>query len=201
MTKQELFWQGKFGDKYISRNNSGQMVANNLFLFSNILKNTTGIKSIIEFGANIGLNLIAIKALLPDVEISGVEINKEACSELSQINDIKVYNSSIAGFIAVYKRDFVLTKCFLIHINPQLLPAVYETIYKTSKKYICIAEYYNPTPATVVYRGHKNKLFKRDFAGELLRKFKDLRLINYGFSYHKDNNFKQDDLTWFLLEK
>jgi spore coat polysaccharide biosynthesis protein SpsF len=26
-------------------------------------------------------------------------------------------------------------------------------------------------------------------------------LVDYGFAYHRDPNFPQDDITWFLLEK
>jgi spore coat polysaccharide biosynthesis protein SpsF len=51
------------------------------------------------------------------------------------------------------------------------------------------------------YRGHKDRLFKRDFAGELMDKYPDLKLVDYGFVWRRDNNFPQDDGTWFLLEK
>ena len=71
----------------------------------------------------------------------------------------------------------------------------------SSKKYILICEYYNPSPTTISYRGHSDRLFKRDFAGEMLDKFSDLKLVDYGFSYHRDNSFPQDDITWFLLQK
>ena len=71
----------------------------------------------------------------------------------------------------------------------------------TSNRYICIAEYYNPTPVEINYRGHQGKLFKRDFAGEILDKFHDLQLLYYGFIYHRDHQFPQDDVNWFLLEK
>jgi spore coat polysaccharide biosynthesis protein SpsF len=54
---------------------------------------------------------------------------------------------------------------------------------------------------SIPYRGHEDRLFKRDFAGELLSRFGDLRLIDYGFVYHRDPKFPQDDITWFLLEK
>ena len=63
-----------------------------------------------------------------------------------------------------------------------------------------IAEYFNPYPVRINYRGHKNKLFKRDFAGEFLKKTKKFKIIDYGFVYSKDK-FPQDDLTWFLLKK
>ena len=97
--------------------------------------------------------------------------------------------------------DLVLIKGVLIHIHPNELQNVYKLLYKASRKYICIAEYYNPSPVEVKYRGHEGKLFKRDFAGEIMEQFSDLELIDYGFVYHRDSNFPQDDTTWFLLEK
>lgn len=62
-------------------------------------------------------------------------------------------------------------------------------------------EYYSPAPVEVRYRGHDKKLFKRDFAGELLDRYTDLRLVDYGFVYHRDPNFAGDDLTWFMMQK
>ena len=32
-------------------------------------------------------------------------------------------------------------------------------------------------------------------------KFSNIELKDYGFSYHRDTSFPQDDITWFLLEK
>ncbi|OEU41776.1 pseudaminic acid biosynthesis-associated methylase [Methanosarcina sp. Ant1] len=200
-TEQEMFWAGEFGDEYVERNQNAKLLANNIFLFSQILKNVDSVKSVIEFGANIGLNLHAIKKLIPEVELSAIEINEKAVSILETMGDITVYNQSILDFNPDYKRDFTFTKGVLIHIDPEQLPSVYNLLYTTSKKYICISEYYNPTPVEITYRGHKNKLFKRDFAGEMLDKFSDLKLVNYGFIYHRDLNFPQDDISWFLLEK
>ena len=34
-----------------------------------------------------------------------------------------------------------------------------------------------------------------------MEKYNDLKLIDYGFSYRRDPNFPQDDISWFLLEK
>jgi spore coat polysaccharide biosynthesis protein SpsF len=63
-----------------------------------------------------------------------------------------------------------------------------------------ICEYYNPSPLSIEYRGHKDRLFKRDFAGELISKY-NLKLINYGFNYYRDKYLTNDDTTWFLMEK
>jgi pseudaminic acid biosynthesis-associated methylase len=197
-TEQEEFWAGEFGNEYIKRNKNHSP---NIPFFSRILSKTTAVKSIIEFGSSIGLNLKAIKNILPDADLSAVEINKEAVAHLEEFDNLKIYNTSILDFTTDYQRDFVLIKGVLIHINPDFLKDIYETLYQTSNKYICVCEYYNPTPVEVDYRNHKEKLFKRDFAGEMLDRYKDLELVDYGFVYHRDNNFPQDDITWFLLQK
>ena len=97
--------------------------------------------------------------------------------------------------------DLALIKGVLIHINPEMLNTVYDKLYKASKRLILICEYYNPSPVAIPYRGHSDRLFKRDFAGEMLDKYSALRLIDYGFSYHRDPAFPQDDINWFLMEK
>jgi len=200
-TEQEKFWVGRFGDDYIERNNRSYAISSIIALFSRIFSRTQSIESVIEFGANLGKNLVVIKELMPHAELSAVEINQKAVEKLKLLDVEKVYCQSILDYAVDYERDFVFTKGVLIHINPDRLQDVYDLLYKTSRRYICLAEYYNPTPVKVDYRGHKNKLFKRDFAGEMLDRFKDLKLLDYGFIYHRDNNFPQDDINWFLLEK
>ncbi len=200
-TEQEEFWASqKWGAEYRDRN-SYDMIKNNISLFSKILNRTSDIKSLIEFGSNIGLNLIALKTLMPDVKYSAIEINKEACLELEKLDFIEIFNQSILEFNIKETKDLVLIKGVLVHINPEYLDLVYKKLYDSSNKYILITEYYNPTPVKITYRGHKDKLFKRDFAGEMMDKYEDLKLVDYGFIYHRDNNFHQDDATWFLLEK
>lgn len=199
-TEQENFWATEFGDAYINRNDDLQIIAGNINLFSKILGLTTNVKSVIEFGSNIGNNLKAIKALIPNSELSAIEINQKAVEILKE-QDVKIYAQSILDFEPDYQRDLAFIKGVLIHINPDELQNVYEKLYVSSKKYILIAEYYNPSPVTIPYRGHTDRLFKRDFAGEMLDKYKGLKLVDYGFTYHRDNNFPQDDITWFLLEK
>tara|TARA_X000000950_G_C13784154_1_gene606438 strand:+ start:151 stop:765 length:615 start_codon:yes stop_codon:yes gene_type:complete len=201
-TEQEKFWQGEFGDDYISRNKSANLLAANLALFSEILKKTGLIKSVLEFGCNVGMNLKSLELLSPNIKISGIDINKKAILELK--DERPAYNlieGSILDFFDTNKVDLTFTKGVLIHINPDKLENVYKNLYEKSKKYICINEYYNPTPVKINYRGHEDKLFKRDFCGEILEKYNDLKLVDYGFGYKNDPIFQQDDMTWFLLEK
>jgi spore coat polysaccharide biosynthesis protein SpsF len=201
-TDQESFWAGEFGNEYIKRNAGDQLVANNIFLFSNILKRTDNIQSLLEFGANIGLNLKAIRAILPKAQLSGIEINQLAADELESWGEVdEIYRQSILDFQPPKLWDLVLIKTVLIHINPSHLNLVYDALFQSSRRYILVVEYYNPSPVEVTYRGHSARLFKRDFAGELLDRFPLLRLVDYGFVYKRDPNFPQDDCTWFLLEK
>ena len=203
-TEQENFWVGESGYLYSQRNNlTAKFLASQIHFFSRIIGKMSPIESVIEFGANIGVNLKAIKHLLPQADLSAIEINKGAVGELKKWKEgkVKVYSQSIFDFKPNQKRDLVFTKGVLIHINPDKLKKVYDLLYKTSRRYICLAEYYNPSSVGIDYRGQKNKLFKRDFCGEIMSIYKDLKLVDYGFSYHLDPNFPQDDITWFLLEK
>ena len=201
-TEQENFWAESFGNEYIDRNANINLVAANLALFSQIFRQTQRIDSVIEFGSNIGLNLLAISQLLPKAQLSAVEINQKAVDQMAKMGgEVNIYTQSILDFQVDFQRNFVLIKGVLIHINREYLNQVYDLLYQTSNKYICICEYYNPTPVEVSYRGHQGKLFKRDFAGEIMDKFNDLELIDYGFVYHRDYQFPQDDMNWFLLKK
>ena len=202
ITAQEEFWAGEFGSQYISRNESKELLASNLNFFSNAMKRMDKINSCIEFGANIGMNLKALKLLHPSVSLNAIEINKTAADQLGKvIGEANVFNGSIFDYTVSRQFDMTLIKGVLIHINPDMLSTVYEKLYNASGKYILLCEYYNPTPVSISYRGHEDKLFKRDFAGEMLEKYSGLKLVDYGFSYKRDIVFPQDDLTWFLLEK
>jgi pseudaminic acid biosynthesis-associated methylase len=202
-TEQEAFWAGDFGSEYTQRNTGSKKVAANIALFSKIIYRTQSIGSVLEFGSNIGMNLQAIQAILPGVEMSAIEINQTAVATLRKWakDAVKIYPQSVLEFTPDYPRDLVFSKGLLIHLNPASLPLVYQRIHESSRRYIALAEYYNPEPESIRYRGNENKLFKRDFAGEILDRYTDLRLLDYGFVYHRDANFPQDDLTWFLLEK
>jgi len=201
-TEQEEFWAGNFGDSYSERNKSEKLLSSNLNFFSRALKSTNSLKKCIEFGANIGMNIQALMKLFPDLEFNAVEINKKASEKLKNIiPKEKIFEDSIFNFNSNEVWDLVLIKGVLIHINPEMLGKIYEILEKATKKYLLIAEYYSRNPETLVYRGFDNKLYKRDFAGEIIDKYPAFELLDYGFVYHRDSNFPLDDITWFLLQK
>ena len=202
-TEQEHFWVGEFGEEYIQRNNSKDFLASNISFLAHALKSADKINSCIEFGANIGINLTAMNELYPNQEQYAVEINPIATKQLRRkLPNVTVIETSILDFQndSVKVCELALIKTVLIHINPNHLENVYSKIRNSTSKYILIAEYYNPKPVSISYRGYKEKLFKRDFCGELMEKYPELALKDYGFIYHRDSVFPQDDITWFLLQ-
>lgn len=200
-TEQERFWQGEFGSDYLKRNQGDGLVASKLALWAKILAKAPGVSSVRELGANIGLNLQAISSLVPHASMQAVEINQDAFAILSQLPNVNAVCCSLYEPFPGAATDLCFTCGVLIHLSPDLLPVAYQRLYEGSKRYVLVVEYYNPTPTEVVYRGYEGKLFKRDFAGEMMALFPDLQLVDYGFMYRGDPVFRADDLTWFLMEK
>jgi len=200
-TPQEQLWAGEFGNDYITRNRDGALLDNNRALFDKILAQTQGVTSAIEFGSNIGNNLRALRELLPKANLHSVEINAKAAAEIEAWGGATVEVASLLDFEPQRQWDLSFTKGVLIHLPPEALPGVYDKLVAASSRYVMVCEYYNPTPVEVSYRGHEHALFKRDFAGEILDAHPELRLVDYGFTYHRDPQHPLDDSTWFLMEK
>jgi pseudaminic acid biosynthesis-associated methylase len=200
-TEQEAFWATDFGNDYPIRNEGEIMISSNLALFSKVFINCPSIQSVAELGCNIGLNLIALNRINKQLKLRGYEINENAAKVARQENIADIVNTTVIEPLDTKtKFDLTFTKGVLIHINPEMLPTVYQNLYDLSNRYILVCEYYNPVPVTIDYRGHKDRLFKRDFAGELMQKY-NLKLVDYGFNYQHDPYFTNDDTTWFLLSK
>ncbi|MFT5240053.1 MAG: pseudaminic acid biosynthesis-associated methylase [Candidatus Promineifilaceae bacterium] len=201
-TEQEAFWAGNFGTDYIERNQGSEFLASNLYFFSTALKQAGKIGSALELGTNVGMNLRALQLLYPGIALKGVEINPDAAAEASRlIGEGNLHNGSIFDYEVSETVDLTYTKGVMIHIDPAMLPVVYAKLYDASRRFILVAEYYSPNPEEIPCRGHEGKLFKRDFAGEMLDTYPDLELVDYGFSYYRDPAFSQGDITWFLLRK
>lgn len=195
-TPQETFWQGEFGNQYVDRNKEHSTINH----FAKILLgNRISISSAIEIGANIGINLDSLKAIYPDIETFGVEINAKAHSILSSKHSSVL--GSIYDFSPTKQYELALSSGVMIHQSPDMLPIYYSKLYQCSSQYIIINEYFSPYPVEVEYRGNDEKLFKRDFAKEMWEQYPDLKLVDYGFFWSKDYFTKSDDSNWFLFKK
>lgn len=204
-TEQEAFWSGGFGDAYTDRNDGNAILRSNMIFWGGILKRTGPLNSCFEIGCNKGLNLDAIKTFLPSCQTAGLEINARAAKECAekrhQVFEGSILSTPPAVNISYSMAELSIAFHVLIHINPTDLSTAYELLYELSKRFILISEYFNPVPVAIPYRGHENRLFKRDFAGELWAQYPSLKLVDYGFVWSKDPVAPKDDTNWFLFEK
>lgn len=196
---QEDLWRGRFGDAYTERNRP--RLADSKAFFKKVLGGRAEyIESCIEFGANRGHNLVALRKLVADnAKLDGVEINEAAFSELETVADY-AYWMSMLDFVARPDWTLVLTKGLLIHIPPHALQHAYSILYDSSKRWILMCEYFNPVPVVVRYRGQDAALWKRDFGSDMLDLYPTLKVVDYGWHWSRDPH-PQDDITWWLLEK
>jgi len=198
-TDQEKFWSTDFGDEYTRRNVVDP--SDRRPFFARALSRTYGVRSVLELGANKGHNLEAIGALSPAYALTGVELNQSACDEMEKKERLNPVCSTILDYRPDEKFDFVFICGVMIHLNPEQLPDVYERMFQLSNRYVLINEYFNPSPTEIAYRGHTERLFKRDFGGEFWDRHGDaLRLVDYGFLWKRVDP-AWDDTTWWLFEK
>ncbi len=196
---QEAFWAGDFGDVYTERN-AVDTEARKPF-FRKVLSMTGPINSVCELGANKGHNLGTLKCINPALQITGVELNPQALAVLQTLEGITAVHSAIQDFKSTQSYDLVYTCGVLIHLNPDDLPATYQKMVQLSSKYILINEYFNPSPVALEYRGHAEKLFKRDFGREFLEANEgQVRVVEYGFLWQTAEP-AWDNTTWWLFEK
>lgn len=206
-TEQIDFWRGEFGEAYMQRNQADDFHLPNAMIFwSKIVQlcrqNGHAPESILEVGPNIGINLRILKSLL-SATLWGIEPNPKAVKTLVSEGILDESNAFEGAGKSIPLRegsvDFVFTNGVLIHIHPDELEATCREIHRVSSRYIFCSEYFSVRPESLPYRGHENKLFKRDFGGLYRELFADLRLIDYGFEWKPVTGL--DNMTWWLFEK
>ena len=206
MSETADFWRGDFGNSYSQRNASADLLKSKEWMFRKALSPlfTASPQRIIEFGANIGLNIDALRRIdaFSMCEYSAVEVNAAACEKLRE-KKVSTFEMSMLSEEREWGKGYDLSiSCgLLIHVSPEDLPAAYDALYHASKRWILVAEYFSQTPREIVYRGETGKLWARDFFGEMLVAYPDLRARDYGFVSRHDPNAPLDDITWFLFEK
>lgn len=202
--KQVEFWRGSFGNDYIARNQGDTSGAEpRKILWSNILSSVSeGPQTILEVGANIGLNLIALSEMT-DAKLFAVEPNHEAREALAQSGVVPPECLFDGTADSLPLKDASVEMAFtcgvLIHISPEHLLASCREIERVSSRYIACAEYFSVEPEEVSYRGHDGFLFKRDYGAFWMDNFPNLKLVDYGFLWKRATGL--DDLTWWLFEK
>ncbi len=204
-TAQSAAWRGDFGTLYTERNLPDEAaLAGRLRLWSALINTMQGAmpQSVLEVGANAGLNLRALR-LLCAASFHAVEPNAQARARLigdGVVPAERVYDS-IATAIPLDDGavDLAFTSGVLIHIAPDQLLESCREIHRVSRRYVACVEYFSDKPSELPYRNHDGLLFKRDFGSFYLDNFADLRVIDYGFFWKRVTGL--DNLTWWVFEK
>ena len=204
-TRQSKVWRSQFGDIYTERN---EVLPNNLrsriVLWSNILGivGSPSPNSILEVGANLGINLLALKDLT-SAELFAVEPNRLAREKLleQQIMPATNVKNGLAHNLSFQDGsiDLVFTSGVLIHVHPDNLLRSCQEIYRIARRYVVCIEYFSDKPEEIKYRGVGDILFKRDFGSFWLDNFPDLTTLGYGFVWKRITGL--DNLTWWVFEK
>lgn len=202
---QQSPWAGSFGTEYHERNiDTGRDEIRRIRWWRKVIWEIRHeVTSCIEFGAGKGENYAALDSVLPrgKLDYQGIEINHQAVAAARELDREVRFGDLCNPDYPLGVVDMVFTRGFLIHVPPESIDLVLRRMYEASRLYIVIAEYYAPTQTEVKYRGQDGMLWRNDFAGMLLDRYKDLQLKEYGFTYHRDPYCAQDDLTHFILEK
>jgi pseudaminic acid biosynthesis-associated methylase len=201
MNEQQLFWAEHYAKEYIQKNKEFDLELGEQ-AWSQMLRNTENITSILECGCNVGRNIGFLEQVLPHATKSVIEISKPAFDFVtSQYALHQAFNGSIEDSSFPEKFDLVFTMGVLIHIHPENLVQAMRKVYEHSNRYILLGEYFNRTPVAIDYQGQKDKLFKMDFGKMFLENF-DVKVVDYGFLWgHIFDKAGFDDITWWLLKK
>lgn len=200
---------GVFGKEYTSRNALSLNDMENLYkehygytrtdMNSEFIGDFDRDMKILEVGSNIGNQLLCLQGMgfnnLYGIELQGyaVELSK---SRTERINIIEG-----SAFDIPYKDsyfDLVFTSGVLIHINPSDISMAVKEIYRCAKEYIWGFEYYADKYTEILYRGHKDLLWKADFAKLYREQFSDLELVQEKRLKYIDNDNVD---AMFLLRK
>jgi pseudaminic acid biosynthesis-associated methylase len=204
-TEQLKFWRGDFGNAYTERNTTDPaLLRARIAMWAPIMSELVGAppRSILEVGANIGNNLRALRHLT-NAEFFAVEPNEKAREIM--VEDDLVPAANIRDGMAANidlpdgAADLAFTSGVLIHIHPDELEASCREIHRVASRYIVCIEYFADRPEEIEYRGHSERLFKRDFGGYWLDLFPEMETAAYGFAWKRLTGL--DNLTWWIFRK
>lgn len=198
-------WQGAMGDLYTDRHEpTPAMLEVRRAFWLRILKllPVNGPESVIEVGANVGLNLRALRSLLPRAKLYAIEPNQKAAYRLinDQVADeVRAMGAEGMAELGTGFIDLAFTMGVLIHIPPERLIVSCRQIHRVAKRWILCAEYFSQKPREIEYRWQTGRLWARDFGSFWLENFPDLKVVDYGFAWKPVTGL--DDVTWWLFEK
>jgi len=188
MSDTKQFWEGEFGDQYTARNRVDWRAR---IPFWDKIIQKTGARSAMELGCNAGWNLLAMREVKKDIELSGTDVNMNALEEAAE-EGLAVF--PFPETISEFPHELVFSVGVLIHVAPEELIATMRRIVDASTKYVLAVEYESDQEEEIEYRGHTGKLWRRPY-GKLYQEM-GLTLVESG-----DAGEGFDKCTYWLLRK
>lgn len=206
---QEKAWGGIHGYRYIMHHLPEDWKTTRVNLWKEIFSSieVNSISTFFEVGANIGANLESIRAVIPNAELNGIEINPLAV-RICKERGFSVEQNSVIDYNSSNKYDFVFSRGVLIHIPPSRLEDVMTQMYKMSNKYVLIWENYSKDDyhfsdysEKINYRynySEKSEGFQfwENFAGHFKQLFPESQIIATSPGY---SNAQRGDMVWTLF--
>jgi pseudaminic acid biosynthesis-associated methylase len=209
MTKQMEKWSGDFGKEYTDRNVFSLEELDTLYkskygvtrteLNQRFLEGMDRSIRVLEVGSNVGNQLLCLQSM-GFVNLYGIELQSYAV-ELSKARTKRINIIEGSAFDIPYKDtyfDLVFTSGVLIHLNPSDIVRALREILRCTRESIWGFEYYADEHTEITYRGHKELLWKADYAKLYLQQFEGLKIVKEErLKYLDSDNID----TMFLLKK
>ena len=188
VTEQLKTWTSPFGEEWIDRTTINH--ASRYVSFYKILSGLP-ISSILEVGCGKGDNLQTLR-LLGSYKLVGLDSLRYACLE-TKASGIEVVEGSALNLpFSDESFDLVFSSGLLMHIAPENMGQVKDELWRVSKKYMLVIEYYAKDEHFISWRGRDRLLWKRDY-GNLYPNLVDTGFLDKGDGF--------DDCTWYLFKK
>jgi pseudaminic acid biosynthesis-associated methylase len=208
-TMQEQEWRGTFGKEYSEHNLLTPAALDALYeqkygmtraaLNRRFLADVPKNARILEVGCNLGNQLLMLQEM-GFTNLYGIEIISEIVQQSQlRLPAAKISEGSLLQipFPEGYF-DLIFTAGVLIHIAPADLRIATGEMRRCSKTWIWGSEYYAPEMTEIPYRGHRNLLWKTDYAKLYAAYFPDLEIVREEhLHYLNDGNVD----TMFLLRR
>ena len=188
ITEQMETWTGQFGKEYTDRNALFLEEMEALYqrnygvtrteLNERFLKGIDRSIRVLEVGSNVGNQLLCLQGM-GFSDLYGIELQSFAV-ELSKSRTKRINIIEGSAFDIPFKDgyfDLVFTSGLLIHISPSDISVAMEEICRCTREYIWGLEYYADKYTEIMYRGHRNLLWKANFPRLYLDQFEDLQLL------------------------
>ena len=196
-TRQLEHWKRSFGDNYTECNQVDWRTRQSALseIFAPLAPG-----SVLEVGCNRGHNLRALREILPDATLCGVEPNASArhCAREVAPSCVVLPGDVFNLPCADGAFDCVFTAGVLIHIALRDLPRALGEIHRVARNHVLAIEYFSENETSIRYRDRSDLLWKRDFRRHYEESFGGLELLRDGY-LDGDSGF--DRCHWWLWRK